>query len=239
MNPAVARGHEIVVVDVDRVEPDVVLGCFKRAFGLRNPFRGGPQPRICGIDRLLALVEQFLRRITTLQQGLGALQFLRRQRLLRTLLFQIGIGLVNRPLRLLHLRLRLLERLLDIPGVHAGNHLPCGHHVADFGVQFRDPARKFGVNIDLVGLKPAVAKADPEGQLRLRVFPPIETASPGCRKQDKQQQRASQPPPAANSLKSDRYRQLFAGDGGAETLVRGPWFRAFAVMFRRILVNVR
>jgi hypothetical protein len=70
------------------------------------------------------------------------------------------------------------------------------------------------------------------------VFPPIETASPDCRKEDKQQQPAAQPTPPADLHKGNRYRQLLDGDGGGGSLVRGPRFRAFVVVSRRMIVDV-
>ena len=38
-------------------------------------------------------------------------------------------------------------------------------HVADVGAHFRDPAREFGVDIDLVGLEPPVAERNAGRQL--------------------------------------------------------------------------
>ena len=53
--------------------------------------------------------------------------------LLRALLLQISVGFLDRALRLFDLRLRLLEQLLKVSGVHASDHLPGANHVADVG----------------------------------------------------------------------------------------------------------
>ena len=102
---------------------------------------------------------------------------------MRALLLKICLGFIDRTLRLLDLRLRLLERLLQIPGIHASDHLSRGDHIADVGVELGDPARKFRVDIDFIGLQPAIAPTYAGGQLRLRVLPPIETSSP-CREKN-------------------------------------------------------
>ena len=116
-----------------------MLGCFERTFGFSNPLSCGSQSGIRTVQRLFALIKQFLGRPTVSQQGLGTLQLLSGQRLLRALLFQICLGFIDRTLRLLDLRLRLLERLLQIPGIHASDHLSRGDHIADVGVAARRP----------------------------------------------------------------------------------------------------
>ncbi len=123
------------------------------------------------------LIKQFLCRIALFQQSLRTLQLLRGKGLLRALLLQICAGFLDRALRLFDLRLRLLERLLKVSGVHPGDHLPGADHVADVGAHFRDPARKFRVDIDLIGLQPAVAIAYADGKPRLGVLPPIEAGA--------------------------------------------------------------
>jgi len=60
------------------------------------------------------------------------------------------------------------------------------------------PALKFGVDVDLVGLQPAVAVTDAGGELRLQVFPPEEAAAARGQKHRDQPDRESQPPPAAD-----------------------------------------
>ncbi len=151
------------------------------------------------------LIEQFLCRIALFQQRLGTLQLLRGQCLLRALQLQIGVGFLDRALGLLDLRLRFLERLLKIPGVHARDHLPRAHHVTDLGVQFRDPARKFRVDVDLVGLQPAIAVAYACEKLRLRLLPPIEAAAACGQKDGNKPDREPQPPriPGAHKRHGD------------------------------------
>ena len=195
LQPTVARCHQVVVLDVDHREPDVMLGCFQRALGLSNPLGGGSQSGISAVERLLALIEQFLGGKAVFQQALGSVQFLRRQSLLGALLLQIGVGLVDSTLRLLDLGLALAELLLQISCVHTSNDLPGADHVTDLGVQLGDPAWKFCVDIDLVGLQPAVAKAYADGKLRLRVLPPIDAGTSRSQKHGDKPDREPQSSP--------------------------------------------
>jgi hypothetical protein len=90
----------------------------------------------------------------------GAVEFLLRQKHLAFVLGQIGVRLIDRALRLLGLRLRALERRLQIAGIHAGQNLPGFDQIALIRQHFRDARRIFGVDIDFVSLKPPVAEGD-------------------------------------------------------------------------------
>ena len=50
LNPAVARCHQVIVVDVHGVEPDVVLVGLQQAFSLCNPVGRGVQRRVGAIE---------------------------------------------------------------------------------------------------------------------------------------------------------------------------------------------
>ena len=179
LQPTVARRHQVVVLDVDDGEPDVMLGCFQRALGLSNPFGGGSQSGISAVERLLALIEQFLSGKARLFFGDTRIRSssCAAKGLLRVCAAPVGVGLVDGTLRLLDLGVALAELLLQISGVHASNHLPRLDHVADLGVQLNDPAWKFGVDIDLVGLQPAVAESLLPTGCALRVLPPTEAGT--------------------------------------------------------------
>ena len=69
-----------------------------------------------------------------------------------------------------------------------------GHHVADLGMQLRDPAGEFRADIDLVSLQPAVAEAYAGGQKRLGMLPPIEAGAACGQKNGKSPDQEPRPP---------------------------------------------
>ena len=85
---------------------------------VRGVERGGR-----AIERLPALIEQFVGGEASRDQRAGAVELLLRERDLGRLLHDLGVCLIEALLRLLDLRLGFLERGLDVPGVHAGDDL--------------------------------------------------------------------------------------------------------------------
>jgi hypothetical protein len=159
--------------------------------------------------------------------------------LLRLLLHEICVGFLDCSLRLRYLRLRLLERLLDISGIHYSEDLPCCHHVSQIGTQFRDSAGKLRVNVDLIAAKPAIAPADASGQLRLMLFPPIKPGSCDREQDNKKYAPYPQPPPRFPCVRQrHRRRQFTDGRGGMEALLHNRRSRYCTTFYRWIFVDL-
>ena len=162
---------------------------------------------------LLALVRNFLSGPAVLQKLPGTVHFLVSEDLLGLLLGEIGLGLVDSPLRLPRLGLRLRERLFNIPCIHPGHDLSWCHHVSDIDHEFGDATRIFGGDVDLVGFDPAVAEADADRQGRMRLFPDVVTTPSGAEHDDEKGRR--HPPRASFTVSPDGHRQM-PGFGGNE-----------------------
>ncbi len=89
-----------VVRDVHLVEFDIVLRRLECMLSLRDPCLRSTQRRIGSIKLLLALIDRLLCDPAALEERLRAIHLLLGQNLLRALLHDIGIGFLNRPLRL-------------------------------------------------------------------------------------------------------------------------------------------
>ena len=169
-----------VVGDVDAEELDLVLGRSEGVLSLQDAGRGGMQRGGGAVELLPSLIEQFLRRIASLKEVAGTVELLLRQLDLCLLLLLQRARFVDRALRLLLLRLGLFERRFEVLGIHAGHDLAGMHHVALVNQAFGQASGELGVDIDLVGLDPAVARDDAGGQRLLRLLPPvIRTAARG------------------------------------------------------------
>ena len=108
-----------------------------------------------------------------MHQGGGAIEFLLRQEQLRVLLRHIGVCFVDRPVRLLHLGLRLLERGGEVSRVHSRDNLAGFDHVAFVGKYLGDATGVFGVDIDFIRFEPAIAEGDAGRQLRVQPLPTV------------------------------------------------------------------
>ena len=104
------------------------------------------------------------------------------------------------------LGLRFFQRGGEILRVHARDDLAGLHHIAFVGQDFGDAAGEFGVDVDLVGLEPAVAEGDAGRQLPLKVVPPIISAA-GAAGDERQGHDDPQPPSACRPRLRDRNRQ--------------------------------
>ena len=141
------------------VDADAIVGGVER----------GDRP----VEGLPALIEQLVGGEALRDQRLGAVEFLLRERDLGLLLLDVGARLIEALLRSLDLRLGLVQRGGEILGVHAGDDLAGFDHVAFVGEHFRDAPGELGVDVDLVGLDPAVARCDPYRKAALTRMPPI------------------------------------------------------------------
>ena len=197
-----------------------------------NPFGGGAQSGIGAVQRLLALIKQFLGR----QSRFSTRPAVRSSSCAAKVCWvrccsRFALASSIARCACLTWACDLLSVLLKIPGVHAGDHLPRADHVADVGAQFRDPARKFRVDIDLVGLQPAVAIAYAGGQLRLRVLPPIEPGASRDQNNGDKPDREPQPPPVPGSCK--RYRR----HGHGRVFIPDRRIFAYLGFFSRLLID--
>jgi hypothetical protein len=120
------------------------------------------------------------------------------------LLGEIGIGLLDGPLRLLHLGFELLQRGCEVPCVHTRDHLTGFDHVALVAEDFGDPPGKLGGDVDLVGFDAAVARGNPRRQLRPGMLPPIER-SPGPAGHDGDDERNPKPAAAHRKVSPGRH----------------------------------
>ena len=75
---------------------------------------------------------------------------------MRFLLHHVGFRFLDGAARLVDLRLRLFQRGRDVLGIHAGDNLSGLDDIPFVREQLGDAAGIFGIDIDLVGLKPAV-----------------------------------------------------------------------------------
>ena len=82
-------------------------------------------------------------------------------------------------------------------------------------LQFGDPARKLRADIDFVGFESAVTQTYAGGQLRLRVLPPIDSASSGGEKNGKKPDREPQPPPVPGGTTGTVTGSCLESDDGA------------------------
>ena len=174
-----SRGATSVLSAIWTCRADIVLGGVERVLRHEDPGLRGIVGGDGRIELLLALVRDRLRGPAVLQKLPGAVHFPFSEDLLGLLLGEVGLGLVDNPLRLPGLCLRLRERLFDIPCVHPGHDLSGRHHIADIDQEFGDASRIFGVDIDLVGFDPAIADTDADRQGRMRPFPDGVT-TPSC-----------------------------------------------------------
>ena len=83
-----------------------------------------------GADLLTALIEQLKGGEALRHEGRCALEFLLGELDLGLLLHEVRLRLVERTLRLAHQRLGLLQRGLDIAGIHHRDDLARRYHVA-------------------------------------------------------------------------------------------------------------
>ncbi len=173
LDAPVARRDERIVGDVDLVELDVVRGRVERPLGFADAVVGGVERGLRAVEGLPALIEQFVGGEAARDQRVGAVELLLRERDQGLLLLDVGVRLVEALLRLLDLRLGLVKRGREILGVHAGDDLPGFDHVALVGEHFGDAAGELGVDVDLVGLDPAVARRDPRRKAALAHMLPI------------------------------------------------------------------
>ena len=148
-----------------------------------------------------------MRREAARHQRIGAVELLLRERDLGLLLLDIGVRFVEGVPRRLDLRLGLVQRGLEILRVHARDDLAGLDHVALVGEHLGDAPGEFGVDVDLVGLDPAVARRDPQGQAALVHMLPIGRAPAGA-DDDESEQR-----PRFPSRPSARRRRTLARDG--------------------------
>jgi hypothetical protein len=74
----------------------------------------------------------------------------------------------------------------------AGSSLASFDHIAGVTENLGDAPGEFGVDVDLLGLDPAVTEIDPRGQLRLQMQPPIKPTA-GAARHDSQNQRKPKP----------------------------------------------
>jgi hypothetical protein len=160
LNAPFARRDQRVVGDVDMIVLDVVRSGVERPFGFADAIVGGVE---CGdgrVECLLAPVGQLVGGEAARDQRVGAVEFLLRERGLGLLLLDIGARVIEALLRSLDLRLGLVLRGGEILGVHAGDDLAGFDHVAFVRRHFRNAPGELGVDVDLVGLDPAVARCD-------------------------------------------------------------------------------
>ena len=102
----------------------------------------------------------------------GAVEFLFRELDHGLLLFEVRPCLVERPLRLAHHGLVLLQRGFEIARIHQRDQLARRNHVAFIDEQLRNAAGKLCVDVDLVGFEAAISGRDARRQPRLIVLPP-------------------------------------------------------------------
>ena len=173
LNAPVAWRDERIVGDVDLVELDVVRSRVERPLDLADAGVGGVERGLRAGEGLAALIEKFVGGEAARDQRVRAVELLLRERDQGFLLLDVGVRLVQALLRLLDLRLGLVKGGGEILGVHAGEDLPGFDHVAFVGEHFGDPAGELCVDVDLVGLDPAVARRDPRRKAALTHVPPI------------------------------------------------------------------
>ena len=144
------------------------------------------------VERLPSLIEQFVGGEASRDQRAGAVELLLRERRPgSSAATTLALRLVEALLRLLDLRLGLLQRGLDVLRVHAGDDLPALDHVAFVGEHFGDAAGELGVDIDLVRLDPAVARYDPQGEAALPRMPPPGAAATRADDDDREKRQRS------------------------------------------------
>jgi hypothetical protein len=85
---------------------------------------------------------------------------------------RFGLRLIERPLRLAHQGFGLLERGFEIAGIHHRDHLARLDDVALVDKELGDAAGELGVDIDLIGFEPPVARGEAGRQAQLMLLPP-------------------------------------------------------------------
>ena len=164
LDAAVARRDQRIVGDVDLVEFDVVRRGVERVLGLADPGLRGLQrrrwrrPAPAGADRATSLVSK-----PFCTSVLRAVQLLLGEQDLRSSAARRWPWPPRSPAAPADLRLRLLQRRLEVARVHPRHDLARLDHVALVGQHFGDAPGEFRVDVDLVGLDPAVAEGDPGG----------------------------------------------------------------------------
>ena len=138
-------------------------------------------------------------------QRAGAVEFLLRELDLGLLLFEVRLGLVERPLRLADQRLGFFQRSLQILRVHDRDDLAGADHVAFIDKELGDAAGEFRVDVDRVGFKTAVAPGDARRQAGMRLTPPIKAGAAGGCEEDERQNEDRWLAPAAGTRR--RLRQ--------------------------------
>src|SRR5665213_2280323 len=157
----------------------------ERVLRLRQSRVRRVESRIGRVHLLLPLIEQFGCRVSLLLEKSRPAELLRRKLGGGLLLLDIGARLLDRVLRLHHLRFGCGERLSEILRIHAGQHLALRHPVALVDEELRDAPRELGGNVDLVRLDAAIAGGYAWQHSALRVLPPINAAPAQSRKQNK------------------------------------------------------
>jgi hypothetical protein len=108
--------------------------------------------------------------------------------------------------RLFNLRLRFLQRGLQVSRIHAGDHLPSADGAAFVDKKLGHAAGELGGDIDFIGLDAAVSRHDSNWQCRIRVLEPVPADSRSYRKN--QEQKSNSAPSARRSGPPKRYWRL-------------------------------
>ena len=116
--------------------------------------------------------------------------------------------LLDRLLGLLDLRLAFFQTLLKVPCVHDGKHLAGGDLVALVHPQFGDAPGEFGVDVDRIGLQPAVAIDDIGGNSRGAMRLPDGVAGAAADQGEKDKPPRPHAAPARRMMLDDRMGRL-------------------------------
>lgn len=108
--------------------------------------------------------------------------------------------------RLFNLRLRFLQRGLQVSRIHAGDHLANAYGAAFVDKKLGNAAGELGGDIDFIGLDAAVSRSDSNRQYGIRVFEPVPAGSRSHRKN--QEQKSNSAPSARRSGLPKRYWRL-------------------------------
>ena len=171
-------------------------GGIERMLEFDHPHRRCIKRGVGAVQLLLPLIQDFLGLEPFLHQSDGAVDFLLREQDLGFLLRHIGVCFVDRAVCLPDLGFRFLQRSGKVLRVHAGNNLAGFDQVTLVDEDFGDAGGVFGVDVNLVRFKPAVAENDTGRQRRVQPLPPVISAARAAAQNDECKHNPK-PPPAA------------------------------------------
>jgi hypothetical protein len=152
--------------NVDIIEFDVVGYHRNCVFGLVDPLAGRMQRSNATVEGLRLLIEQFLRGKAFGNKSAGAINLLLRKLDHRLLLGEEEARLVETMLRLALLRDKALPGRLKIALIHADDDLTGHNAIAFINHDLQNTAGEFGIDIDRISFKAAIAIGEARGQMK-------------------------------------------------------------------------